>query len=350
MKPIIIGAGPIGSNTARLIKRLNPLLIEARKEVGKPVQCTGLVSTKLERITKYPNELILNSIRGARLFSKKQEVEINGSRVMARVIDRAGFDQWMNKDVKTLLNESFINYHQGVVKTSKKEYKTQLLIDCSGPKKNSESLLGVQAITRLKRNDNFVELHLDECNDFFGWVVPVGDGTCRVGLASNQQPMNQLKRFLKKIGAGRVSEWNAGLIPISVNEFIDDGLIRCGDAAGQVKAVSGGGLVTGLVSSRIMSQSVLKAYEKNDFSKEFFKKHYYKPWKKIIGRELRLHSRIRKVMNKTNNDELIRFLKKNKSLIESHGDMDYPSKFIMKLLKPSNAWFMIKSLFKFILA
>lgn len=350
MNPIIIGAGPIGSNTARLIKKLNPIIIESRKEVGIPVQCTGLVSTRLQKITKYPNGLILNKVKGAKLFSNNQEVVLKPNKIMAHVIDRAKFDKYMHSrcNVTTKFNEKFTNFKNNIVYTTKNKYKTDLVIDCSGPKKETKNILGVQAVTKFKTDTDLVELHFDDCPGFFAWVVPTGDGYCRVGLASNNHPMQMLKKFLKKIKAGKVKEYNAGLIPMSINNFVKDNYIQCGDAAGHVKALSGGGLVTGILSSEIMSRAIIKAYNSNNFSKHFFQKHYLNPWKKEIGKELWIHSKVRSFLNKTNYDELINFVKRNKDLFEKKADMDFLSNLLFRLIRPSNLTFIAKSLIKMV--
>jgi digeranylgeranylglycerophospholipid reductase len=344
MRPVIIGAGPIGSHTARLIKKLDPLIIEARSRVGVPVQCTGIVSPRLKELTRFPNELIVNRIRGARLYSENEEVEVKGK---AHVINRQGFDEWLHKKsmAETNFNERFIKCSKKRVRTSKNTYKTNLVIDCSGPK---QGLIGVQAVARLKKDDDFVELHFHECPGFFAWIVPTGN-YCRIGLASKGKAMPMLKNFLKKIKAGKVKEWNAGLIPMKVNEFVSDNYIKCGDAAGQVKATTGGGLVTGVMSSIIMSKAVLKAYEDGNYTKSFFTKHYYKPWKMVVGKELRMHSLVRHYLNSLkSHDDLLRFIKNNKTLLEGYGDMDLPSKYLLRLLKPRNLGFIAKSLWNIV--
>ncbi len=345
MRPIIIGAGPVGSYAGVLLKDLNPIIIEAKKKIGVPVRCTGLVSPRLKEIVNFPKELIQKEIKGAKFFSENYNVTIKGK---AYVIDRAKFDQWINSiSCKTILGETFLQYKNGIVKTSKKKYKTNLVIDCSGPKKESYNLMGVQAVAKLKRDD-FVELHFTEVNDFFAWVVPEGE-YCRIGLATDpkNQPMLRLKKFLKKIKAGKIKEWNAGLIPITPNKFIYDNYIRVGDAAGQVKAISGGGIVTGMLSAEIMASAVHKAYKENNFSEDFFKKYYELPWKKTIGKELKYHLFARLLLNQLNPNEIVKFIIKNKKIIESRGDMDFPMKLIISLIF-KNMPFIIKNAYKII--
>lgn len=343
-RPVIIGAGPIGSNTAFKLKELDPMIIESRFEVGLPVHCTGLVSNNLRTLTPYPDSVILNRVRGARLFSDNKSVTIDAGRVMADVINRVSYDKWMHErsGARTFFGEKFLSYKSGRVVTSKRSIDSPLVIDCSGAK---EGLLGVQAVVKLKRDCDFVELHFNDCPGFFAWVVPISDSLCRVGLACNDKPMVKLKVFLKKIGAGTVSEWNAGLIPMRVRDFVFDNYLKCGDAAGQVKAVSGGGLVTGVLSSNIMCNAVLKSYVSNNFSKSFFMNYYFNPWKKNVGKELGLHQLARRYLDKCNYDELLTFIEHNKRLFESKGDMDFLGGLLKSIVKPSNIKFLVKSLF-----
>ncbi len=349
MRPIIIGAGPVGSYVATMIKELNPLLIERKKEVGIPVQCTGLVSTRLRKLTPYPDDIIRNKVKGAVFYSKNEKAVIKSRKVMAHVIDRAAYDKWMFKryDGESRLGEEFLRYDEGRVYTNKGKYDTSLLIDCSGPKRG---LVGVQAVAGLQKDTDLVELYFDVVPDFFGWVVPVNKRVCRIGLATAQEnPMQILKHFLKRLGAGKVREWNAGLIPMKVEEFVGNGLIRVGDAAGQVKAISGGGLVTGISSAGIAAEAVKEGFAKNDFSRKFFRKTYCKKWKKTIGRELRVHSLVRRYLNSLGEkgyDELIRFIKRNKDIIVRKGDMDYPLRLVISLLRIRNLPFFAKALFK----
>lgn len=342
-EPVIIGAGPVGSNTAFRLRELDPVIIESRKVVGLPVHCTGLVSNKLRELTPYPDSIILNRVRGARLFSANKSVTIDAGRVMADVINRAGYDRWMHEraGVRTFFSEKFTGYKSGRVVTSKRSIESPLVIDCSGAK---EGLLGVQAVVKLKRDTDFVELHFSDCPGFFAWVVPVSDVVCRVGLAINDKPMDRLRLFLKKVGAGKVLEYNAGLIPMRVRDFVFDNYLLCGDSAGQVKAVSGGGLVTGVMSSNVMCDAVLKSFKSGNYSRNFFVSNYFKPWKRVVGKELSLHQLARRYLNRCDYDELLMFIERNKRLFESKGDMDFLGGLLKSVVKPNNIKFLLKSL------
>jgi flavin-dependent dehydrogenase len=87
-----------------------------------------------------------------------------------------------------------------------------------------------------------------------------------------------------------------------------------GDAAGQVKASSGGGVVLGMLCAEILADAV----KKENIS------HYETEWRKEYGGILNDHLLVRKLLNHMNYDKLLRAANNNdmKSTIENYGDME----------------------------
>lgn len=355
MNPVIIGAGPVGCYFAKKIleKKINPVILEEHKEIGKPLHCTGIVSPRLLKIIKLPKNIILNQPNKLHLFSKNKDCTINGNAV---VIDRIKFDKYLASGLNIKFNTKFLSYEKKgkeiIVKTNKGKIKTSLLVAANGAKsnivKNNKNFItGLQARIKTK-HENIVEMHFNYVHDFFAWVVPEGKNVFRIGLAS-KKPKKYFDSFIKKFG-GKIINKQAGLIPIYYpNKFYEDNMIAIGDAAGQVKAVSGGGIITGLLSSEIAAKSVVKAYKEKNFDSGFWKKNYYNIWKKTVGKELKIHFLIRRALNKFNEkdyDKLIDFIKENKFLFEKYGDMDFPTRYFFKLFKIKNFGFFLRFLFK----
>ena len=96
-----------------------------------------------------------------------------------------------------------------------------------------------------------------------------------------------------------------------------------GDAATQVKATTGGGLVFGLKSAKILANSIIN------------KKKYKKQLKKI-NKELKNHLILRNILNKFKDKDysyLIKLTKQKKiQKILSNSSREYPSKLLLKLL------------------
>ena len=96
-----------------------------------------------------------------------------------------------------------------------------------------------------------------------------------------------------------------------------------GDAALQVKATTGGGIIQGIMAAKALADAI----EKN--------KSYESEWKKVLGKDLWLHLFIRRMMNKFSDqdyDYMLSLVKQQrvKNILESF-DRDYPTRFLLKL-------------------
>ena len=90
----IVGGGPAGCYSAFLLakagKKVN--IIEEHKQIGSPVQCTGIVTSSIKKIIPIKKNAILNKISRAKIFSKNNSVEIKLKNPNL-VLDRQKLDQ-----------------------------------------------------------------------------------------------------------------------------------------------------------------------------------------------------------------------------------------------------------------
>jgi digeranylgeranylglycerophospholipid reductase len=117
-----------------------------------------------------------------------------------------------------------------------------------------------------------------------------------------------------------------------------------GDAAGQVKPTSGGGIYMGAVCAKIAGEVAAKASRKEAGLEE-----YEKRWRGAVGRELAIGMRIHKSFGKLSDEnlnEFISFLNKPKirEIITEYGDMDHPSVLLQKLIQSGDKRQLIKLL------
>ncbi len=96
MKIIIVGAGPVGCYTAQLLKQkgYETVLLEEHSSVGKPVQCAGIVSSKLITSIKpfISQQAIVNKINRFVIntpWTEEFSVDIPG---IACIVNREQFD------------------------------------------------------------------------------------------------------------------------------------------------------------------------------------------------------------------------------------------------------------------
>ena len=77
---VVVGGGPAGSRTARAAAEggARVLLLEEHNEVGRPVQCAGLVTPRVFQHNS-SRRSVLNSIRGSHFHSPAEAVTLDGT-------------------------------------------------------------------------------------------------------------------------------------------------------------------------------------------------------------------------------------------------------------------------------
>jgi geranylgeranyl reductase family protein len=368
---VVVGGGPAGSIAARYAAKngARTLLIEEHASIGSPVECTGLISTAALRESEAgEGNFVLSRMKGAFVYSPKgEELQIRGNEVKACVIDRKMFDRVLtgkaiDEGVDVLLKTRFtgiINKNAGRVRISAIssgehiEINAGIVIGADGIQgkvgraagfgRCGKFLSGIQFEAPYSAIDpEYVEIFTgnDFAPGFFGWAVPF-DGIARIGLAKNQDgaaARYHLEKLLEHpVVASRYKgsriEHVVGGIPLGPPpKTAKDGVIIVGDAAGQVKPTSGGGIYMGAVCAKIAGEVAAKTSRNETVVEE-----YEKRWRNVLGRELAIGMRIHRSLGKMNDGNLNEFISYlNRSQIQEaiteYGDMDHPSILIQKLI------------------
>jgi flavin-dependent dehydrogenase len=189
-----------------------------------------------------------------------------------------------------------------------------------------------------------VEVHLGQAPGLFAWVIPLSESTARIGLCARDHGCKRLRTFLmsdiisKRIKGSPVAV-NVGGLPLGPPAATAvDGLIAVGDAAGQVKPTSGGGVYPGLVAAKIAGGVAAAAAMEGDPSAERLSE-YDRLWRQELEREIEIGMRANRMLAKMSPDELdelVGYLAKKPRLIkaiEEHGDIDRPSRLMAKMLR-----------------
>jgi digeranylgeranylglycerophospholipid reductase len=182
--------------------------------------------------------------------------------------------------------------------------------------------------------------------NFFAWMIPVGEIT-RVGLClrGTERTVHEHFKalFSNKIlsgmlDGGKVLSVDSGLIPLGpLPKTHADSSMLVGDAAGQVKATSGGGIYPGLVCAQHCATSAVKGLEKEDLSRTELAS-YDAAWRSEIGDELEKAMMMHRIFSSLDDaqlDDVFRMLS-NPDILETInrvGDIDFPSKLGWLLLK-----------------
>lgn len=371
---VVIGAGPAGSTAARNIAAagFRTLLLEEHPTVGQPVHCAGLVTLRTLELSGVDHDaVVMNEIYGAYINTTGHELKLGGNKQRAVVMDRIRFDQEMahgaqEKGAELLASARGLvsGRENGLVtveverRGARSTVQTRLVIAADGAHSRTarwlelkpryhEILAGLGIESRGEpRTQGMVEVFagLDIAPGFFAWTIPLGNGRMRVGIATSDghKPVHYVPKlrdaFPKQFSGVEFVRYYGGSIPMRLWErTYDDNIMLAGDAAGMVKPTSGGGIYMGMVSAKHAAEVGIAALKRDDLSAESLSE-YQKRWMEDIGGELIQGSVLRKIFLSTSDeqkDRLLAILSQPylRRLVNSFGDIDYPSRLYGKLNK-----------------
>ena len=392
---IVVGGGPCGSFAALTAARLGAevFVCEEHKEIGVPQHCAGHLSVAgLKQLgLSLPNEIIENEIKGAIFHSPSgKEFVVKRSSPVTYVVNRELFDKHLS-DLATKSGaqyflesrvESFL-FDSGFVAgvalrkdRNKKNLTSKIVIDAEGcssallKKTGLTSLQGSMAVKAIqvevdkvdKIEKDIVEVYLGRkfAPGFFAWIIPRRDASAKVGLATwAGDPREYLRQFMKdhpvasrKLRESNITSQSLHPIPLGgpIPKTCSNGLLVVGDAASQVKPTTGGGVIAGLLCSRIAGQTAYEAVTKNDCSATFLDQYECR-WKKLVGFDLTVMRQIRKLLNSLSDDKIDRIIDLSAKLgvnnvLEKVGDLDFQGTSLISMIKnPSTLVVTLYSLF-----
>jgi len=76
-----------------------------------------------------------------------------------------------------------------------------------------------------------------------------------------------------------------------------------GDAAGQTKPTTGGGIYYGLIGAKATAQTAAMAFKRADFSSNAFRS-YEREWRKLLGGEMRSGALFRRLVERLTDEEI----------------------------------------------
>jgi len=345
----VIGAGPIGCYVGGLLAKagIDVGIFEDHRKIGVPVQCTGIVTGSINKILdieKLDKKCVLNRINTIRIIAPDNNYVEFRLKEENLILDRTRFDSALAKlaeknGAKIFLRNKFMDYEKDkgmvtVMDSSKKKNQLKRIevkgvIGADGPMSSvakssglygkRKFMYGVQARIKMK-NDNCVSVFLGTGD--FAWVVPETKNIVRVGLMSENKTGVLFKDFLNRvrdhfkideIKENDIIEYQGGMIPLynKAQKILSGDVFLVGDSGLMVKATTGGGLVPGIKAAKILVDCIVNGN----------KEEYLSRVKKEVGKELRMHLFVRKVLHKFKDKDWNKLVllcgkQKNKEIIE----------------------------------
>jgi geranylgeranyl reductase family protein len=381
---IVVGAGPAGSRTAELLARrgLRVLILEEHQEVGRPISCAGLLSTRVFDLLGGGAVAVQNWVSGAAVHGPGgRTVAFDAGCARAAVVDRAAFDMALARRAVAAGARLRLGARAVGVRASAEGCAVEVRDRARGAGAATEVLrcravVGADGPGSLVRRSigrhrpalrlqafelRFATPHpLDTATvhlfagrqtapGFFAWAIPVGPNEGLVGVAcepggvparARVEALLRDPRFTRVFPDVSPIGAYAGTIPIGpIARPVADGALLVGDAAAQPKATSGGGVYPALEAARAAACALADALERGAPTARALGA-YPKAFNEVIGAELKRAARLRRsyaAMSDAMVDQLLEAVDDPEllALVVLVGDIDFPSKLVKALLQKS---------------
>lgn len=394
---IVVGAGPTGSSTARLLaqKGWTVLLVEEHPQVGIPVQCAGLVTPRTFKHTPFPiGDLWQNDLTGGRIYAPDgTAIEFDGKTVHAQAMDRARFDQRMaehavaagvelqvaTKAVDARRTPTGVNV-DFLTPAGRRSVQCRLLVGADGIRGSVARWFGFPPVEEIVScyEAELSGVHIPaekpgiipmfaghaQAPGFFSWIIPVGKGRARAGLAvapgmnSESAKAYYERMFTDPLSApylagSKPAYLIIGGIPLGLRRnLVQDRVMLVGDAAGMAKPTSGGGIYYGLMASEFLAPVADKNLRHDTLDRGSLLP-YERKVRRVLGRELRKGNALRALYKRFRDEDFNRLARllgkpRARAVIERVGDIDYPSRLVLPLLwaEPRLAPFFLRVLLR----
>jgi len=352
---IVVAGGSIsGLMSAREIakKGYSVLVLEEGFEVGTPDHCGGLVSKSgLHDLGIQPTQKTFDSmINSALIFSPNgKQIEIDSKKQEVAVVNRRELDkqvalQAQQAGAEIRVKTSFKEKTKRGVRTSVGEIGCNVLIDCRGVGalvNNDRDGVLLSAQYEIYADwiiNGRVEVYFDQIKypGFFAWIIPTGHGVGKVGVAGREINVSDvMEQFLRS--KGRYSTIRKIFAPIwikgPIKNFVSKDVVIVGDAAGQSKPTTAGGIYSCGMGGILAGNAITKYLETNEYLQL---QQYQRFWYDKFGKEFEKQRKARKILEKVDNKiiDMIfdRITPEIVSEISSKDDFDFHATSIVKLL------------------
>lgn len=301
---LVVGAGPAGAWTARrLAERGVDVVLADENEGGRDeIVCTGIVGSEAWKRYELPESAVRFVVPRADFLSPSGvRVAYEPPDPFARVVDRVAFDGaladraeeagatlrrgWAARDVVREDGGVRVDFETA---GGERELAARCLVVATGHQRWLHEAAGLGTPTGYVHGVHAdlpfeglegAELHFGNelAPGFFAWAIPFGSDVARLGVLAPQKAHLHFERFLRVPairerlavdGADALDRAAARLrsraiVQGAVRPSVADRVVAVGEAAGQVKTTTAGGIYYGLQGAEIAAEILAAALEED---------------------------------------------------------------------------------------
>ncbi len=326
---LIVGGGIAGSTLASILssKGFDVTIIDRKPKIGYPHHCSGILGfDAIRELVTFSEDWVLSEINHA-TFISPGGLKIEIDKPLARVVDRSMMDleTWehaLSLGARGMLSTPFkglASKNEAIVRGGTISF--DLIVGADGSLssvarafglRRVETELGLQRKCEGRVGDRYVVKILGGSD--FSWVQPWGDCVKVGAIGEFGEVMDVIRSCEAPIG-----KIEGNLIPRGPRKkFCGENFALVGDAAGQVKPLSRGGVLLAVRAAKILA-------EEFELSGLRGLSSYERRWWKINGRELALGIAARRYLeglSRKDLDNIFLFLRDFEDIIQESFETD----------------------------
>jgi flavin-dependent dehydrogenase len=311
----------------------------------------------MERTGINYNRAIVNTLNGATLYAMNESIKVKSKATKAYVIDRKILADICAEEAKKEGAQIILGHRLTRNEIIKKATEYKVLIGADGAVSSTASAFRfpemkeyvltykAEYTNALIEDKNSVGLYFDNsiAKRFFGWSIPYSSSTVELGIGTDSkyrrnskaafEQFAKMPKILDIIKNSQLVSGHASLIPLRPRKrSAIRNVLLVGDAAGQVKATTGGGIIFGVACAKVAAESIESYLTKGKSLDSYDSK-----WRKSYGLDLSLHRLLHKSYSSINGrrmDVLFKMIKLfgGEGFFSNYGDMDRPTAMLKSLI------------------
>ena len=331
---IVIGAGPSGSVCATLLARagLDVLVLEEHAAAGEFVNCTGIIGAEAFDLLDLPREPILAALGPLTFVAPSgHRFRYDPGKPLAQVVSRKLFDsalaeRAMAAGARFRFGIRARTLHVGAEAATVgfgpdvEPLHARVAVIATGFGTNLPQQVGLKGPPRIiygpqtevsmaGLQDTEVYLGKVVAPESFAWVVPVGPTTARIGMTVTKHAPYYFDQFMRSAHIRPrllTDRWTMKLSPVPLGRIprsYADRVLVVGEAAGQVKTTTQGGIYYGMLCATMAARTLQKAFAQRDWSAGLLR-GYEREWHRKIGPELRIGEHLRTLFARLTDEQI----------------------------------------------